>query len=642
MTHFCHHIKMQIQLLKQSLWERFNSSLLLRLGGAIGAITLMAFVGMSASWMIAKTTQGNGEAINVAGSLRMQSWRLVSLHQTHVQENTSHSNQQLSNAIQQFQADLNASAISSVLSNSNKSPLDLSYQHIQEEWAQQIKPIVKLHSMQANHLLLTEIPVFVDNIDGLVKQIENITESRILVLRILLGVAIIITTIIVILSVYAIRNILIKPLHELLQLTDRIRQGDLSVRTQFSGEDEIKRLGTAFDLMAADLEKFYQDLEQLVAKKTEELTLSNHSLDLLYRATSRLNIMDAGQDSLQKTLKEAESLLGMRNSLICLHTEDTPWHTQDRMLTVVDTSKQQDSCHNNSCIKCEKTTQITQTTTPTGDYALRIPLRDRKKNHGILVMYMPSSHALEPWKMQLLETLARHISIAISAEKHIEQQRRVALLEERAVIARELHDSLAQSLAYMRIQVTRLKAEIKDKDEQAPVYTILEELREGLVSSYQQLRELLSTFRLKMQEESLFIALEDTINEFSHRASLPIELDIWLNETILSPNEEIHLLHITREALSNIVKHAQAKKAWVRLSKQEDGNILMQIEDNGMGIQQKADLHHYGMKIMEERTKALHGKIDYREGMQGGFLIEVSFTPFHLRNTKPTAITGYA
>ena len=61
--------------------NQLQNSLLLRIGGMIVAITMLALVSMSTSWMIAETTQGNGQAINLAGSLRMQSWRMASLYQ---------------------------------------------------------------------------------------------------------------------------------------------------------------------------------------------------------------------------------------------------------------------------------------------------------------------------------------------------------------------------------------------------------------------------------------------------------------------------------------------------------------------------------------------------------------------------------
>ncbi len=100
--------------MKRFPWNKLQNSLLLRLGGMIAAITLLAVVGMSTSWMVAETTQGNGEAINVAGSLRMQSWRMASFYQRLMQHVTPAQRDNLQQAIQRFEADLTADSILSV------------------------------------------------------------------------------------------------------------------------------------------------------------------------------------------------------------------------------------------------------------------------------------------------------------------------------------------------------------------------------------------------------------------------------------------------------------------------------------------------------------------------------------------------
>jgi two-component system nitrate/nitrite sensor histidine kinase NarX len=146
----------------------------------------------------------------------------------------------------------------------------------------------------------------------------------------------------------------------------------------------------------------------------------------------------------------------------------------------------------------------------------------------------------------------------------------------------------------------------------------MEELRDGLNSSYHQLRELLSTFRLQIKGADLGVAFAETTAEFADRGDLPIELEISTGSLILTPNEEIHLLQITREALSNVIKHAQASQAWVSLQLQPDDTLQLLIEDNGIGIQKSAVTHHYGMAIMEERARALHGTLQYLTRDGGG------------------------
>jgi two-component system nitrate/nitrite sensor histidine kinase NarX len=233
---------------------------------------------------------------------------------------------------------------------------------------------------------------------------------------------------------------------------------------------------------------------------------------------------------------------------------------------------------------------------------------------------------MEAWQVQLLEALSRHIGVAIGAERRIEQRRRLALLEERAVIARELHDSLAQSLAYMKIQVSRLRGALRDCTGEGRLEPVLEELREGLDAAYRQLRELLSTFRLKMEDAPLAQVLAETVDEFASRGELEIELDVAMDDCPLSPNEEIHVLHIIREALSNVLHHAGASRARVTLACDGRGGVEVVVEDNGRGIVKPADQHHYGMTIMEERARTLHGELQFGQGPEGGARVVLRFT----------------
>jgi two-component system nitrate/nitrite sensor histidine kinase NarX len=199
------------------------------------------------------------------------------------------------------------------------------------------------------------------------------------------------------------------------------------------------------------------------------------------------------------------------------------------------------------------------------------------------------------------------------------------LNEERSILARELHDSLAQSLSYLKIQVTRLAAALEAPGDGAKPREILEELREGISSAYRQLRELLTTFRLKMDDRGLGRALEETVQEFRSRSAVDIQLDDRLPLNLLSPNEEIHVLQIVREALSNVIRHAHARRAYVRLCL-DDGTVAVEVRDDGRGYAPPKDhVRHYGLTIMRERTLSLDGQLDLETPPEGGTRVRLHF-----------------
>src|SRR5690606_23684078 len=187
------------------------------------------------------------------------------------------------------------------------------------------------------------------------------------------------------------------------------------------------------------------------------------------------------------------------------------------------------------------------------------------------------------WEAELIQALANLIGTALSLEQQREQEHRLLIFEERAVIARELHDSLAQALSYMKLQVSRLQTLMRRGEPMERLETVSEELREGLNSAYRQLRELLVTFRLSIQEGGLEQALQDTTQEFAERGDFQVRLQVQPLAFSLSASEQIHLLQVAREALSNCARHAGAGEVMVAL-RQDGEQVELLIEDNGRGL----------------------------------------------------------
>nr|MBP8134631.1 histidine kinase [Zoogloea sp.] len=106
-------------------------------------------------------------------------------------------------------------------------------------------------------------------------------------------------------------------------------------------------------------------------------------------------------------------------------------------------------------------------------------------------------------------------------------------------------------------------------------------------------------------------------------------LDYRLGDVPLSANEEFHLLQIVREALTNVVRHARADHALIRLERDEDGEVLVLVEDDGRGIQpDNGGEGHHGVSIMHERARQLGGSLTLDEGAGGtGTCVEVRFRP---------------
>lgn len=606
-------------------------SLLLKLGGALALIASFAILGMASSGIIAESIQGSGEAINLTGSLRMQTYQMASLSLAARQSDDRAASTRLRQAIDRFETNLSDRRITAMMPAQTETALSQSYARVTSDWQTQMKPrflaeAAGLPAPPGSLPLIDEVTRFVDDIHALVKQIEEDTEAKIRVLRMVLGAALLMTLVVGALTLYLARNDLILPLRDLLSFAANVGRGNLAVRTEHTGSDELGRLGQAFNLMAEDLSKLYQNLETRVEEKTAELTIANRSLELLYHSIARLYNGPVAPDTYAILLHDLENVLGVGHGLACLVEAG---ETRARVIasTVRPQQGDADLCGLMSCAECLAHRDLAVHPLQDGRRVLSLPLKDTEHHYGVLQLEMPPGRELAQWQVQLLEALSRHIGIAIGTARRTEQSRRLSLLEERAALARDLHDSLAQSLAYMKIQVSRLKPLVDRADAGAEAAEVLAELREGLNSAYRQLRELLTTFRLRIEGEGLAAALQTTVAEFSTRGSIPVTLDVHLAGCTLSPNEEIHALQIIREALSNVLNHARAHKAEVRVVCNGDGSVSASVTDDGLGIHQAADAHHYGMAIMDERAKNLGGRLTVENLPTLGTRVTLHFMP---------------
>jgi two-component system nitrate/nitrite sensor histidine kinase NarX len=282
-------------------------------------------------------------------------------------------------------------------------------------------------------------------------------------------------------------------------------------------------------------------------------------------------------------------------------------------------------CGQPDCGQCFAHAEENLTTQTQSRPLVIVPIGDGDQLRGILPILLKDGAPLPQEKARILETVGRHISNALINMRRAEEKHRMAVLEERSVIARELHDSIAQSLSYLQIQVTRLE---KSLDRGGDTRAISDELKRGLSSTYRELRELIVTFRLRVDARGFNVALEETITEYSNKLGFTIPLNNALSGIALSGNEEMHVIHIIREALSNIERHAEAHSANVNIAVAADHAVAVRIADNGKGFDpHQTPLNHFGVNIMNDRAMILDGQIDIDSAPGAGTVVTLHFLP---------------
>jgi len=613
--------------------------ILASIGLLMSAIVLLAVVSMLSSVFIAETTEGMATAINQSGSLRMQSYRIgVALADESVPAPTRAD--RATALADEFESRLLSPRLVNAIPGRQGNEVTQAYARVMELWESEMWPPLAEHIqlLSSGAELGSQAPpradylqgvdAFVAEIDSLVRLLENAAELRIDILRTIQAAALALTVATVVLTMVLVFRRVIRPLDDLLACADRVRRGDFSGRTDFTGNDELGTLGAAVNQMSEDLSRLYGVLEQRVEEKTRDLARTNHSLELLYRTSKILNEEPTSERLLYRVLRDIQDQLRTGAATLCLSAEE-PGNPGTLVVSTRPRADQRQNCWTQGCRACRNPQEagLVELDTAPGERrcVMSFPVGDQDQHFGVLLVDLDDRKALPPWQERLLATLAGHIGTALNIQQRTRESRRLVLHEERGIIARELHDSLAQSLSYLKIQATRLSAALEMTDDRQQARAVLAELREGISSAYRQLRELLTTFRLKMDDRGLGRAREETVAEFCQRGTVDISLDNRLASSLLTPNEEIHVLQIVREALSNVVRHAGAARAWVTLQLRGT-EVEVEVRDDGRGFAVPSDdMRHYGMTIMRERSLSLGGELIFESPPGGGSRVRMRF-----------------
>jgi len=592
------------------MFDWLKSSLPARAGLAVILIATLAFSSAFSAVLIAWVSEDDAAAINTAGSLRMATYRLNwKLEAGAPPEQVA----QLNNDMQER---LDSSALHHLLSDSADTPQQLAFTDILKTWNTQLRPALERADKAAFE---QASQAFIEQLEHFVLLLQQLSEQRQSWQQSIQGAALLLTMVILLVGMYELQSSVITPLQELVGTTERFRAGDLDARIEYRSDDELGQMAVSFNSMADAIEESHRTLESRVTQKTQDLEQSNAALELLYQTSRSIASNPANAEQLDELIERFQQRLPGLRLTLCLRGDAAEPVEQ---LIALHGNESREICAPNDCASCER---------HQGPSRLIYPVNAQGHSLGELRAHYLDGHPPHVWEQELIQALANLIGTSLLLEHQREQDKRLLLLDERTTIARELHDSLAQALSYMKLQVSRLQTLIRRGESGEHLIQVSDELREGLNNAYRQLRELLTTFRLKIQEGGIEQAFDDTAREFAERGNIRVLLHCEPLAFSLTATEQIHLLQITREALSNCTRHAQASQAWVRL-RQRGEELELLIEDDGCGIAAGFDTRqHHGLTIMQERTHSLNGHLSISPREPSGTRVHVLFCPEFLR-----------
>jgi two-component system nitrate/nitrite sensor histidine kinase NarX len=615
-----------------------------KITGLLVLYFIVALIAISSTLYVSWRLEGGAAAINNAGRERMRLYHIAFLLGMQVGQLSPPQPQEalslrvsIEDEIRQFEATLTY-----LLQDDHRRSLSLykdndvreQMSRLQKNWHDDIKPGIRRilnrpQRAEQEKMLADFQPVlekFVDHVDMLVSMVESNNARAATLLRSfqigLAGLALIGT----VLLIRLFSLIVVRPIIRLREGIQRMGKADFGVRLQFTKRDEFGELAEGFNQMADKLQDLYATLEQRVEEKSRSVEVKNRELAALYDVAAFLNSSTATEPLCGIVLDKLSTLIGTRDGVVRL--VDTKG---EQMQIVASRGVSESFLADETCLVvgnclCGEVARdgiavssnfSTPLTRPLLHACKRdgfqavvaVPICSKQRVVGVINLFFDTPRILPPSEIRLLELVGQHLGVAIENQRLVAREKEMAVSEERNLLAQELHDSIAQSLAYLNIQVQLLHQDLQH-GRTTEALQGLEQMREGVQESYDDVRELLAHFRIRIGNADLKTAMRSALDKFEGQTGICTALTYCGTVPDMSPEHVLQAMHIVQESFSNVRKHAKASRVDVELV--SDGEcVWICIRDDGTGFDAMHDAgdNHVGLSIMRERARRIGAKL---------------------------------
>jgi len=472
--------------------------------------------------------------------------------------------------------------------------------------------------------LPTETTALAARIDALVSSIESHLSRWTAILHLMQAAMVGLTVIGAAALLYTGYLFVLEPVSLLKRAIERLQAGDLAARVNKVTSDEFGTLALGFNGMAAHLQSMYQNLEARVAEKTTELEEKRERLETLYSVTT-LVANATSLDELARGFTERVARVAHADAVALRWSDEG----NERYLLLASQGLPASMAEAEQCVHAHEC-HCGVPDAPPGARVIPIhavapgrmqhcvqagfqtivslPIRMKDRLMGEVDLFYHAQFEPHAAERSLLEALTAHLAGAMENLRLNAMEKEAAVSQERSLLARELHDSIAQSLAFLKIQVQLMRDALEQADT-GHMRAVLAEIDLGVRESYADVRELLLNFRTRASDEDIGPALQTTLRKFEHHSGLKASLQMQGHGMPLDPQVQIQVLHMVQEALSNVRKHSGATQVWLDVQQQPQWRF--EVRDNGAGFEHglPRDETHVGLRIMKERAAQIGASV---------------------------------
>lgn len=628
-------------------------SLRVQLRVLFAAFILLVVVLVGVTYWGAQTQQQDALVINLAGRQRMLIQRMTQLT-LQISAGDESARDALQVSEQEFEATLsalrNGGKVPYPANSSVKLPATLDPQilsvlnEVEFAWIKfrstpdTTNPSTDLISAQA--ALEEQSDLLLQKADEVTRLYEANATAKVNRLRVIQVTFLVCALILLAVSAWVMRRSLLKPLDDLGLAAQRLGEEKFDAPIQVEGPEEMRALSKAFDELRSNLQIAHSELiqlnvtlEQRVAQRTRELeTLNEVSREI----SSRLDV----QQVLNSVTEKARTMLGGEVASLCLVDEHQRWlklqtlsgprravvgntmRIDDEFASTVMTGEDTllcglSSCHG-GCRMLSDEYRVSH---------LAAPLRIGERVIGALCVGSPAQNQFAAESANMLTKLASVAAIALENARLFAQAERVATMEERRRVAAEMHDGLGQTLGYLGLMTDQI-VDFLSHGEEGAALERLRKTRETIGKATGDVRRAINRLMDETPPaQDLFTRLHDLAEETASQHDLEL---VWRSDSDAapecSPQAAEQIYNITREALVNAARHADAKQVGVHAGR-SNGNYFVIVEDNGQGFDasQPEPSGHFGLQIMQARAKHIGGNVEIESAIGRGTKVKLTW-----------------
>ena len=422
--------------------------------------------------------------------------------------------------------------------------------------------------------------------------------------------------------------------------------GDFSTRVPAGGEGAYRKLAFHINRLSEALEGLANEMDDVVWRQTERLREKNASLELLYEVAASVSRLDSLEEILRVSARSMMKLAQAQGALVRLRDAAGEMSVAVRLgecpeeVNLDAVEVREASCAPEAGPAPGASDPADATATPDepgigiaprgpdGASIVTVPLDHQGVNLGLIHLFAGSFEPVEsPERRRLLLSVGRHLGMSIAKARTDDESKMLSIVRERAAIAHELHDSLAQTLASLRMQADMLADSLAGAASgRAPPE--LARIQATLESANIELRELIAGFRAPVDGRDLRTALEEMTARYTAQSAMIVHLQIDGQLPELPASPQLQVVRIVGEALANACAHSGGNLARV-LVRSDPASVRVLVEDDGEGFsmpaRDAAPGEHIGLSVMHERARWLGGTLVIESEPGEGTRVSLAF-----------------